>query len=796
MSTPTAQAETTTAPTPSQERITFPIEGMTCAACQVNVERALTRTEGVRAASVNLMLNSATVEFDPRAVSVSGLLQAVEEVGYGARLPDPNQTMVEEQDARDAAMAAEYADLRRKAIVSMGAGLVAMAAGMPLMAPAAGEHAAHTVTADPFMRWAMERLSPVLQGAAPWLYTVDRAVLAWGLLVLTVGVMVWAGRQFYVRAWLNLKHRASDMNTLVAVGTGAAFVYSVVATVAPGLFVRAGVAPDVYYEAVIVIIALVLAGRALEARAKRRTADALRALVHLQPDTAHVVRDGREEDLPIDQVRKGDQVIVRPGERVPVDGVVEDGRSAVDESMLTGEPMPVSKAPGARVIGGTVNGTGALSVRVAAVGGDSVLAQVVRLMRDAQASRAPIQALADRISGIFVPAVVGLALLTFVVWLAFAQEASLVRAFAAAVAVLIIACPCAMGLAVPTAVMVATGRGAELGLLIKGGEALQRAGEVGTVVFDKTGTLTQGAPEVVDEQVLADGPFTRDQVLAAAAAIEARSEHPLASAIVRRAASRGLSLAPATAVRAVVGRGIEGHAGDASVRVGSLAFLQETRADGVDALAALANSEQARTLVYVAIDGRAAGVLAVADPIRPEAADTVRALHAMGIATVLLTGDDSRTAHAVARSVGIDRVVAGVLPEGKLDEIRRLQAGGAVVAMIGDGINDAPALAQADLGIAMGSGTDVAVDAADIALMHADVRGVARAVGLSRRTLRTMRQNLFWAFVYNVVGIPVAAGVLFPAYGILLSPILASAAMAFSSVSVVANSLRLRRAAV
>ncbi|AMY08024.1 Cation-transporting ATPase PacS [Luteitalea pratensis] len=780
-------------------RVQIPVEGMTCAACQVRVQRALTRVPGVADASVNLLAHQASVRFDASRVRPEELVAAIQRTGYDARLEPPVVDLVAEQEARDRADAIEYQHLRRKAIASGTAGAVAMIASMPLMAPPLDApvhgHALPPIT-DPLMRWVMTTVHPALSEMAPWLYAVDRRLLSWALLLLTAAVMAWAGRQFYVRAWRSGRHGGADMNTLVAVGTGAAFVYSLVATAAPGIFVSRGLAPDVYFEAVILIIALILTGRAFEARAKRRTSGALRALVGLQPRTARVVRDGVEQDVAIEDVVTGDLVRVRPGERLPVDGRVEAGTSSLDESMLTGESLPVYKAAGDAVIGGTVNGTGAIVYRATTLGASSVLSRIVRLMRDAQASRAPIQDLADRISAVFVPVVIGIALVTLLVWWLFGGDGAIVRGFAAAVTVLIIACPCAMGLAVPTAVMVATGKGAELGVLIKGGDALQRTAELTTVAFDKTGTLTEGRP-VVTHARWADDVEVGD-ALALGAAVERASEHPLAAAVIAYASEQGARATPvASDFQATAGRGAQARVDGRDVLVGSARFLADS---GIDPVAVGADADawaqQGASVIFVAVDGVAVGALGVSDPIKPGAADVVRRLRDLGLHVVLLSGDTPSTARAIGLAAGIDDVVGGVLPDGKVAEIRRRQGAGAVVAMVGDGINDGPALAQADIGIAMGTGTDIAMAASDVTLVRGDVSGVPQVIDLARRTLATMRQNLFWAFVYNVVGIPIAAGVLYPSTGLLLSPIIASAAMAFSSVSVVSNSLRLRQARI
>jgi Cu+-exporting ATPase len=782
---------------PAGQKIEIPVSGMTCAACQAGVQKALQRTPGVLDANVNLMMANAAVTYDPSATSPEALVEKIRDVGYGAELPRPERNAFLEQEERDRAQAEEFRELRFKAIVSGIIGALAMLLSMPLMV--AGAHAVHGgPVADPFMRWTMESLSPALERALPWLYRIDTDVLSWTLLVLTAGVMGWAGRHFYSRAWISFRHHAADMNTLIAVGTGAAFLYSVVATVAPGFFVRHGLAPDVYYEAVVIIIALILTGNALEARAKSRTSAALRSLISLQPKTARVLRADQEIDIPVEQVRAEDVVIVRPGERVPVDGEVLSGASAVDESMLTGESIPVEKGPGDRVIGGTINRTGAFRYRATTLGEASMLARIVQLLREAQGSRAPIQRLADRISAVFVPVVLSLAVLTFVVWFVAGDGASAaVRAFAAAVAVLIIACPCAMGLAVPTAVMVATGKGAEAGVLIKGGEALQRAGDITHVVLDKTGTVTEGRPAVTDLVLVLGTAWSETDFLHRVASLEASSEHPLADAIVRHARGRGLTLSTPQGFQSMTGRGAVGIVDGTDLVVGNEALMTDY-ALRTQVLAEHAErlSSEGKTPMYVALDGELAGLIAVADPIKPTSRAAVERMQRLGLEVILLTGDNRRTAEAVARQAGIGRVVASVLPEGKVEEVRRLQSAGAVVAMVGDGINDAPALAQADVGIAVGSGTDIAVEASDVTLMRNDLNGAVSAIALSRRTMRTMKQNLFWAFIYNVIGIPVAAGALYPLFGILLSPILASAAMAFSSVSVVTNSLRLRRARV
>ncbi len=752
----------------TNQRVDLPITGMTCVACARRIERRLSKTPGVANASVNFATARASVEYDPGSAEVNDLIGAVEDIGYGATFVKNEN---EAQDAERTERAAEHKILLRKFLVA-------------------------AILSFPVLVIAMAH------GRIGWL---DFPGANWVQLVLTTPVVLYSGNQFYRGAWASFRHRAAGMSTLIALGTGAAYVYSVAATVAPSFFTvghgaempgMAAQSVPVYFEAAGVIIALILLGNLLESRARGRTGEAIRRLINLQPKTARVVRAGSEIDLPIGDVVQGDSIIVRPGEKIPVDGVIEDGASAVDESMLTGESVPVDKTAGDEVFGATINKTGSFRFKATKVGKDTVLQQIVKMVQDAQGSRAPIARLADIISGIFTPIVICIALATFAIWFVLASpDQRFAMALVNFVSVLIIACPCALGLATPTAIMVGTGRGAENGILIKGGESLELAHKMQAVVLDKTGTITRGKPRVTDISMV-DGntAMSDEEVLRIVASVESRSEHPLGEAIVREAQDRGISLSSISDFHAIAGHGIEATVEGRHVLVGNQKLLTDRGfALGAAEAAASRLASEGKTVMYAAVDGQLRAVFALADEIKPESKAGIASLQRMGLEVIMMTGDNARTAEAVARQVNIERVLAGVLPEAKADEIKRLQnEEHKIVGMVGDGINDAPALAQADVGIAMGTGTDVAIEASDITLVKGDLRGVAAAIALSHATVRTIKQNLFWAFIYNVIGIPIAAGVLYPLTGWLLSPVIASAAMSLSSVSVLTNSLRLR----
>jgi P-type Cu+ transporter len=743
------------------EKVTLPVHGMSCASCVKKVESALNGLEGVVKASVNFATERASVQYVPGTVSVKDFKQAVKDAGYEILETGP----VEQEDVVDrerAAREAEFRKLKSKFV-----------SGLLLVIPV-------------FLLayWKVIGLDR--------LYDLSREAGFLLQLLFQTPIQFWVGWQFYVGAWKSARHKSADMNTLIAVGTSAAYAYSVLAMFFPHLFSAQGLAAEVYFDTAGAIIVLILLGRLLEARAKGQTSEAIKKLIGLQAKTARVVRDGREQDIPVEDVKPGDRVVVRPGEKIPVDGIVQEGHSAVDESMVTGESLPVEKHAGDGVIGATINKSGTFTFEATKVGKETMLAQIIKMVEEAQGSKPPIARLADIIAAYFVPAVIGIAVVTFGVWYVFGPAPALTYAVLNFVAVLIIACPCALGLATPTSIMVGTGKGAESGVLIRGGEALETAHKLDAVVLDKTGTLTEGKPSVTD--ITAFGGFKQEDILRLSASAEKGSEHPLGEAIVNRALEQNLPLAGTENFNAIAGHGIEATIEGKSVLLGNLKLMRD-RGVPLQELERKADefASQGKTPMFVAVDRNSAGIVAVADTLKKNSKAAVAALHRMGIEVAMITGDNRRTADAIAKQIGIDRVLAEVLPDGKADEVKKLQAEGKRVAMVGDGINDAPALAQADVGIAIGTGTDVAMEAADITLISGDLQGVLTAIALSRATIRNIKQNLFWAFAYNTILIPVAAGVLFPFFGILLNPIFAAAAMGLSSVTVVSNALRLRR---
>lgn len=738
------------------EETTVSVGGMTCAACVRRVELALKEMDGVTDVAVNLATARATIRHQSRWAGLDAVRETISDQGYDyLGIPDDLR-----EDPILAAREAEIRDLKIRFTVGAVLSVIIFMGSM--------------------QHW------------FPFLMALPRMPLMAGLFILTAPVVFWVGSRFFVGAWKAARQRTTDMNTLVAVGALSAYLYSALATFFPSLFSAAGIMPHVYYDGAAMIVTLVLLGRLLEAGAKGKTSVAIKRLMGLRPKTAHVIRDGEEQDVPVEGIVQGDLIIVKPGERIPTDGVVLSGGSAVDESMLTGESMPVQKEEGHKVFGATLNKTGSFTFRADKIGTETVLAQIIRLVEQAQGSKAPIQRLADRVASVFVPAVFAVAAVTFIIWYFFVPETGFSRALLNFVSVLVIACPCALGLATPTAVMVGTGLGAERGILIKGGECLENAYKLTTIVFDKTGTLTRGEPVVTD--VLPAAGIEERRLLQVAVSLESASEHPLAQAIIQRGRERLVSALPVEGFGAVSGFGVRGVVEGRQCLLGNQRLLEQEGIDSrelADEAARLAAN--GKTSVFVSEEGRLLGLIGLSDVPKASAREAVQALKAMGLNVVMMTGDHEGTARAIGAAVGIDKVISQVLPGDKAREIRKIQEEKGIVAMVGDGINDAPALAAADIGIAIGAGTDVAMEASDMTLMTDDLKAVPAAIRLSMETMKVIRQNLFWAFIYNVIGIPIAAGVLYPFGGILLNPEFAAAAMALSSVSVVSNSLRLRR---
>ncbi len=743
------------------ENTNLKLRGMSCASCAKTIEDAIRSVRGVNECSVNFGAEQATVTYDKRKTDPEAICDAVDAVGYSA-IPVQDDDLFTTDDAEQQVRQAENRALVIKVWVSSIISAILVIGSLPMM----------TGLSIPFIPMWMHN---------PWLQ-----------LVLSTPVLFWCGASFFINAWKALKRHTATMDTLVAIGTGAAYLYSLFPTFLPGFFTKQGLPPDVYYEAAVVIITLILLGRLLENRAKGQTSQAIRKLVGLQAKTARVIRDRQEVDIPLAEVIEGDIVLVRPGEKIPVDGEIIDGSSTIDEAMVTGESVPVKKQQGDEVIGATINKTGSFKFRATRVGKDTFLAQIVKLVQQAQGSKAPIQRLADQVTGWFVPAVIAIAIATFIIW--YNIMGNVTMALITTVGVLIIACPCALGLATPTSIMVGTGKGAENGILIKGAESLELAHKLKTVVLDKTGTITQGKPTVTDF-VTVNGTANGNELnlLRLAASVERNSEHPLAEAVVNYAQSQGVELTDTQDFEAMAGSGVQGYVSNQWVQIGTHRWMNELSIN-TGALQEHWNRLEyvGKTVIWIAVNSKIQGIMGIADAVKPSSVNAIRALQKMGLEVVMLTGDNRRTAEVIAREVGIKRVFAEVRPDQKAETVEQLQLEGKIVAMVGDGINDAPALAQADVGMAIGTGTDVAIAASDITLISGDLHGIVTAIQLSRATIRNIRQNLFFAFIYNIAGIPIAAGILFPFFGWLLSPIIAGAAMAFSSVSVVTNALRLR----
>ena len=745
------------------ENATLKLRGMSCASCAKNIEDAIASVPGVSECIVNFGAEQATVEYDSRRTDLDAIKEAVDAAGYSAYPLQKQNLMVGEDDAEKRYRLRESRNLVQKVTVGGIISTALVIGSLPMMT---GLHL-------PFI--------PL------WLHN------PWVQLILTTPVQFWCGYSFYINAWKALKRHAATMDTLIALGTSAAYFYSLFPTLLPRFFINQGLTPDVYYETAAIVITLILLGRLFENRARGQTSEAIRKLIGLQAKTARLIRNGREVDVPIEEVIIGDVILVRPGEKISVDGEVIEGGSTIDEAMVTGESLPVKKQPGDEVIGATINKTGSFKFRATRVGSDTVLAQIVQLVQQAQGSKAPIQRLADQVTGWFVPVVIAIALLTFIIWFNFTGNVTF--ALIPTIGVLIIACPCALGLATPTSVMVGTGKGAENGILIKGAESLELAHKIQTIVLDKTGTITQGKATVTDF-VTANGTVNGNEMklIQLTASVERNSEHPLAEAVVRYAQSQEVELADVREFEAITGNGVQGIVTKHLVQIGTQRWMEEL---DIDTQALQHDKERleylGKTAIWIAVDGKIQGLMGISDAIKPTSVQAIRALQKLGLEVVMLTGDNRRTAEAIAREVGIKRVLAEVRPDQKAATVENLQSEGKIVAMVGDGINDAPALAQADVGMAIGTGTDVAIAASDITLISGDLLSIVTAIQLSRATIRNIRQNLFFAFIYNVAGIPIAAGILFPIFGWLLNPIVAGAAMAFSSVSVVTNALRLRK---
>ncbi|MBV8884335.1 MAG: copper-translocating P-type ATPase [Chroococcidiopsidaceae cyanobacterium CP_BM_RX_35] len=744
------------------DTLTLKLRGMSCASCASNIEQAIQSVPGVIDCSVNFGVEQATVKYEPKRTNLEKIQQVVSDAGYSAYSLQDQEMITGENDVERLYREAEKRELYLKVLVGGVLSVLLVVGGLPAM-------------------MGVRTPSSVSWLSHPWVQ-----------LVLATPVQFWCGKSFYTNGWKALKRHAATMDTLIALGTSAAYFYSIFVTIFPGFFTAQHLTAETYYESAAIVITLILLGRLFENRARGQTSEAIRQLIGLQARTARLIRNGQEVDVPIEEVIVGDVVLVRPGEKVPVDGEVVEGISTLDEAMITGESVPVKKQPGDEVIGATINKTGSFKFRATRVGTDTAIAQIVKLVQQAQGSKAPIQRLADQVAGWFVPTVIAIAIATFVIW--FDIMGNPTMAMITTVGVLVIACPCALGLATPTSVMVGTGKGAENGILIKGAESLELAHKIQTIVLDKTGTLTEGKPTVTDF-ITVHGTANRNEIrlLGLAAAVELNSEHPLAEAVVRYAKEQAADLGSAQNFAAIAGSGVQGVVSDRLVQIGTGRWMEELDIDTSSLKEQKSIWEAAgKTAVWIAVDGEMQGLIGIADALKPTSVAAVRALRKLGLEVVMLTGDNRQTARAIAKEVGIERVEAEVRPEQKATTVQALQREGKIVAMVGDGINDAPALAQADVGMAIGTGTDVAIAASDITLISGDLQGIVTAIQLSRATIRNIRQNLFFAFIYNVLGIPIAAGVLFPLFGWLLSPIIAGGAMAFSSVSVVTNALRLR----